>query len=95
MSASDPVVRRYVERLDASRRTLADEIEDDVAPVRGLSLQERGVWIASVCRAASAILRARPDAADVIAWREPPAHDLHEHWSALMARQRGTRAGTP
>jgi len=45
-------VRRYVERLDRQRATLADEIADDVAQVQGLTMAERGEWIASACRAA-------------------------------------------
>ena len=95
MPASDPRVRRYVERLDAGRRTLAAEVEDDVAPVRGLSMQERGASVASVCRAAWAILRARPDAADVVGWQDPPAPDFGERWRALMDRHRAARTGTP
>jgi hypothetical protein len=95
VAVPDPRVRRYVDRLDAARRTLACEVEDDVAPVRGLTMQERGAWVASVCRAAWAILRARPDAAKVVGWQDPPAPDLTERWRALMARQRAARPGTP
>lgn len=94
MSARDPHVRRYVARLDAARSTLGRELEDDVAPVRALSLHERGVWVASVCRAAWAIVRARPDGVRVVAEQEPPAPDLASHWGALMARQRAAQAST-
>lgn len=54
--------RRYLEALEGRRRTLRDEVEDDVAMLRGLSLEERGRILESVCRDAMAILRARPDA---------------------------------
>jgi hypothetical protein len=81
-------VRRYVARLDARRRTLAEEVEDDVAPVRGLSLDVRGDWIASVCRSAWSILRARPDAHRLIDSVDPPAPDLASTWTALMAQRR-------
>ena len=42
--------RRYLEALEARRRTLRDEVEDDVAMLRGLSLEERGKILESVCR---------------------------------------------
>jgi hypothetical protein len=81
-------IRRYVQRLDEARRTLAGEISDDVDPVRGLSVKERGDWIASVCRSAWAILASRPDAERVIGMREDPAPDFRAKWTALMALRR-------
>lgn len=36
-------------------------LEDDISNVRGLSLEERGKLVESVCRDAMAILRGRPD----------------------------------
>ena len=85
--------RRFVARLDARRRTLAEEVEDDVAPVRGLSLDERGQWIASVCRSAWSILRARADAQCVIDSVDSPAPDLASTWTALMAKHRRVSSG--
>jgi hypothetical protein len=45
-------VRRYVERLDRRRATLADELAEELAPVLDLSLTERGEWVESACRGA-------------------------------------------
>ena len=55
------VVVEYLRRLDERRQSLAAEIEDDVAPYRGLSADERGRILESVCRDAWAILSSRPD----------------------------------
>ena len=51
----------FLRRLEERRRSLSEEIEDDIAPLRGLTLEERGEILESVCRDAMAILRARPD----------------------------------
>jgi hypothetical protein len=88
VTGGDARTRRYLARLDASRRTLAHEVEDDVAPVRALTMQERGEWIASACRSTWDILRSRPDAQRVIDFVDPPAPDFAPKWAALMARQR-------
>ena len=93
--ASRARTRRYVGQLDARRRTLAYELEDDIAPVRALTLRERGAWIVSACRSAYAIVRSRPDASRIVQYREPPAPDLPAKWRRLMARQRaGGKAGS-
>lgn len=81
----------FVARLDRARDTLANEVEPDVAPVRQLSLDERGDWVARACASAWAILRARPDKAKVLARREPPAADFDDKWRALTARFRAQR----
>jgi hypothetical protein len=83
--------REYVARLDQARATLAAEVEGDVAPVRHLSLEERGEWVARACASAWAILRSRPDAAAVLAWRDRPAPDFEDKWRALTVRFRGRR----
>jgi len=87
--------RRYVQRLDEARHTRAREIAADVDPVRGLSLQERGDWIASVCRSAWSILASRPDAERVIGLREDPAPDFGTKWMALMALRRRSSGSLP
>lgn len=51
----------FLAAIDARRRSLREEVEDDVAPLRGLTIEERGKILESVCRDAMAILRARPD----------------------------------
>ncbi|MSP63651.1 MAG: hypothetical protein EXR72_25565 [Myxococcales bacterium] len=85
---------RYVEALDARRGTLVEEVEEDIAPYRGLSMEERGERLAAVCRSAWAILRARPDFARVAAYRDPPAADFAERWRTLMERRRRTIDGS-
>jgi len=87
-TGDDARTRRYVAQLDARRRTLADEVEDDVAPIRALTLRERGEWIASACRSTWDILRARTDAQRVIDHVDPPAPDFAAKWAAMMARRR-------
>lgn len=62
-----------------------------MAPVRGLSLAERGDWVTRAGASAWAIVRSRPDAAAVIARRDPPAPDFEDKWRILMARQRRSR----
>jgi hypothetical protein len=89
--ASNELTRTYVARLDQARATLADEVEPDVAPVRHLSLDERGEWVARACASAWAILCARPDAAAVLSRRERPAPDFETKWRALTARFRSQR----
>lgn len=79
--------RQYVARLDAQRATLVDELADEVAQVRGLSMVERGEWVASVCRSAWAILRSRPDGAEIARHRDPPASDYEEIWRRLATRR--------
>ncbi len=81
-------VRLYVAGLDARRRTLAIEIEDDVALVRDLTLQQRGEQIANLCSSAWSILRARPDFATIVRDKELPAPDLLARWTLLMQRRR-------
>ncbi len=88
-------IRNYVARLDERRATLAREVEDDVARVRGLSLEARGDLVARVCRSAWAILRSRADVTAVVARREEPARDFAQKWAVLMNRGRAARTGAP
>jgi hypothetical protein len=78
----DERTTRFLERLERQRRTLADEVEDDVAPLRALSLTERGEVLASACRDTMAILRARADGAAVLS---APV-ERSPHWDAAIAR---------
>ena len=88
MATVDDRTRRWIAQLDARRPSLAAEVEDDVAPVRGLSLRERGEWVASVCRSTWDILRARADARSVIDHVDAPAPDFAVKWAALVERHR-------
>lgn len=58
---------KFLASLEERRKTLRDEVEEDVGPLRGLSLEERGKVHESVCRDAMAIIRARPDAEAALA----------------------------
>ena len=82
---------RYVKRLDEARSTLRAELEDEVAPVRSLSLAEHGRWIAELCASARAILSARSDSVRVLLMVEPPAADYREKWQVLNGRFRAAR----
>jgi hypothetical protein len=80
-------VQRFVAQRDRARRTLAEELEEELAPIRGMSLEEKGDWVARTCRAAWAILRSRPDGARLVAEREPPAPDYPAIWRRLARRR--------
>ena len=74
----------FLEHLAARRRTLREEIEEDVAPLRGLSLAERGRLVESVCRDAMAILRGRQDFEQALRAQEPRSED----WAAVVQKYR-------
>jgi hypothetical protein len=83
-----PAATRFLANLAERRRSLRDEVEDDIADLRGLSLEERGRILESVCRDAVAILRARPDAEAAMAWQDPRSEESEQTWRALVARFR-------
>jgi hypothetical protein len=69
-------------------RSLRDEVEEDVAPLRGLSLAERGKIVESVCRDAMAILRARPDFESAIRHQDARSAESLATWLRLVERNR-------
>jgi len=77
-----------LQHLDDQRRSLKGEVEDDVAGLRGLSLEERGRILESVCRDAMAIITARPDAASAMAAQESRSPESLAMWRALVRRYR-------
>jgi hypothetical protein len=77
--------------LDERRRSLAEEVEDDVAMLRPLSLEERGKILESVCRDAMAILRARPDSESALQQRDPRSPEALALWQSLVDRYRHGR----
>ena len=81
----------FLERLERQRRTLREEIEDDIAPLRGLSLEERGRILESVCRDAMAILRARPDFERAVQWHDPRSKESLQTWLAAVKQYRHGR----
>lgn len=78
----------FLKRLDERRGSLREEIEDDIAPLRGLSLEEKGKILESVCRDAMAILRARPDFEQALARQDPRSQDSLDTWLRLVKRYR-------
>jgi len=78
-------VEAFVAMRDRARRTLAEELEEELAPLRSMSLKTKGDWVARTCRAAWAILRSRPDGGRVTAERETPAPDYPAIWRRLAA----------
>ena len=88
MHVSDARARRFLEHLDAQRKTLRDEVEDDVAALRGLSLDERGKILESVCRDAIAIIRARPDAEAALQQQDPRSPESVALWQSLVDKYR-------
>jgi len=76
-----PDVARF---LASHSRSPRDAVLEDVAPYRGMSLEEKGRAVEAVCRSAAAILTARPDRDAVIALRDPP----HPSYAVIMARLR-------
>ena len=78
----------FLKRLEERRRSLSDEIEDDIAPLRGLTLEERGKLLESVCRDAMAILRARPDFLSALAHQDARSAESLETWRRLVKQYR-------
>jgi hypothetical protein len=82
------VADKFLESLAQRRRSLRDEVEEDVAPLRGLSLEERGRILESVCRDAMAIIEARSDAERALQYQDPRSAESRETWQALVDKYR-------
>jgi hypothetical protein len=80
-----------LEGLQKARRSLADEVEPDIAPMRGLTPEQRGDLFAAVCHAAWAMLRSRPDFPAAAEYADPLPADFEAKWSALVERRRVQR----
>ncbi len=78
-------VARFLRRLDEQRR---DEVENDVGPLRGLSLEQRGKIVESVCRDAMAILRARPDFEQALQQRDVRSPESEATWLRAVKKFR-------
>ena len=79
---------RFLEHLTARRSSLREEIEDDLSSVRGLSLEERGKLLESVCRDAMAILRGRPDFERAIQHQDQRSAESMATWLRLVRQYR-------
>ena len=80
--------QRYLDALRQISQTPQTAVEADVAPMRGLSPVARGERLVAVSRAAWAVLRARPDFHQAVAYVDPLPKDFAAKWSALVARRR-------
>jgi len=84
--------RRYVERLDRLReRPLAQQLEDDIAPFRHLSLEERARVLESVCAAAWKTLSSRPDFETAAKYQVPLSAESSSTWRKLVQQAREGR----
>lgn len=86
--ARSAAAQRFLDRLDAQRATLRDEVEDDVRFTRDLTPDERGKILESVCRDAMAILQARPDFEQAVRWRDPRSEESMNTWLAAVRKYR-------
>lgn len=80
-----PDVARFIQTHARSAR---DAVLEDVAPYRGLSLEQKGRVVEAVCKAAAAILAARPDRDVVMALEDPPHPSYREIVARLRSRWR-------
>ncbi len=81
--------REYVRRLDARYRSLRDEVEEDVAPIRGLAPEEIDRRLGALIRSSSEALAALPEEERRQLTRpDPPAPDFPGLWKRLVARYR-------
>ncbi len=85
---SREAVAGFLSRLDDQRR---DEVENDVGPLRGLTLEQRGKIVESVCRDAMAILRARPDFEEALQRRDPRSPESEATWLEAVKKFRVKR----
>jgi hypothetical protein len=81
MPAPDAALDRFLAHHAVAPQVAAAA---DAAPYRGMPQVEHAGHLAALCRLAADQLRARPDAARVLAWREPP----HPDWLRLTRRTR-------
>jgi hypothetical protein len=79
---------RFLQNLESRRASLREEIEDDIAPLRDLNLEERGRILESVYRDAMAILRARPDFAEAIQHQDARSEESLQMWNAAVKKYR-------
>ena len=83
--------QRFLAALDYQRRTLASEIEGDVAPFRGMTPDQLGKLLASVCRDAWAILKSRADFDRAVKFRDPLSRESQATWLRLVKAHRESR----
>ncbi|MBI3246927.1 MAG: hypothetical protein HYZ50_10530 [Deltaproteobacteria bacterium] len=83
--------QRFLEAVFEAARSPLAAVEAEVASSRGLSPREQSARLIAVCRAAWAVLRARPDFRQAVEYADPPAADFAAKWDVLMARRRAQR----
>jgi hypothetical protein len=70
----------------------AASLRDEAAPFVGLSPEERAIQLAAACRAGARLLRARQDAARVLAWIDPLPDSSERALARLRAQKRSDAA---
>ncbi len=81
----DPAVARFIQTHTRSPR---DEVLDDVAELRHLTLEERVAAMTALARATARLIEASPDADRILRELEQP----HPSYRALVARHRKRRS---
>lgn len=88
----DERVRRYLDRLDAARaRPLAEQLEDDLAPLRGISIEDRARLVKSVCAAARKLIDARADRERILGHQDPLPAESEARWLRLVRQTARSR----
>jgi len=84
--------QRSIDALRQMSQSPQAAVEADVAPMRGLSPTARGERLVAVSRAAWAVLRARPDFHQAVAYSDPLPKDFAAKWSVLVAGRRAQQS---
>ena len=71
----------------------AESVRSEAEPYRDLTPEQRGALLAAACRAAARLLRARDDAAAVLAHRDPLPESTIRALERLRREVRERRAG--
>jgi hypothetical protein len=69
--------------LDSRRRTLSEELEEEIGPSRGMTPTEHDEALHDVMRAAWHVLRSHDDVSRVLKCQEPPSRDFQAIWQRL------------
>lgn len=77
--------------IDRNHRAPRQEVEDDVGPYRGSSLEERLRDLVLVCRSATKMLATNPHWARILRATDPP----HPTYDGIMRRLREQNLTSP
>lgn len=79
-----PEIANFIARHHRSEREL---IEEEVAPYRHLSMEEKFKILSELSRATALMLANHPDREAILSYREPP----HPSYKSIIERLRTTR----